>query len=78
MGEPKREHHEAIVVIEGVQLTEAQSGTIRIAVAHFLVDLADRKYCRELGPIADAYRDRLHEVEDMLIEGANRRSGRNA
>lgn len=49
-------------------LTDAQAASVRVAIAHFQTDLADAEFRRDLGPIADAYRDRLGEVSALVLQ----------
>ena len=58
---------EARISINGVELTEAQSCMVRVAVASYLHDLADPTYCAEIGPVADGHRARLVEVQDLIF-----------
>ena len=58
---------EAHVVVNGVVLTVGQSLSLRVAVAHFLYDLSDAAYRKELGPIGDKYRERLSELQTLLL-----------
>lgn len=61
------EHAEAPMTISGVTLTEAQSATIRVGVEHFLMDLSDPSYMRDLGPIGPLYRERLKEIQTLIF-----------
>ncbi len=58
---------EAMITIGGVELTLAQSATVRCAVAHMLTELEDPAYRKALGPIAEAYRKRLGEIQDLIF-----------
>jgi hypothetical protein len=60
--------HEVPVTIDGVQLTDAQVMTLRVAVSNWRWKLSDSPEEREgLGKIADLYLARLEELEGMLI-----------
>ncbi len=59
---------EAIITINGRQLTIAQSMAVRCAVVHFAYYVVEPDTAAALGPIADAYHARLSEIQDMLIE----------
>jgi len=59
---------EARITINGVELTEAQSMAVRVAVTGMRMDLHadDRKRMRGLGEIGHLYDLRLQEVEDLI------------
>lgn len=57
---------EPLVSINEQSLTVAQAATIRVAVANFLMLLADPDFIKHLGPIGGAYRDRLLEIERIM------------
>lgn len=61
---------EATIVISGILMSDAQSMAIRVAVANFLMELSDEKFCEQLGPIADGYRARLSEVQEAIFRSA--------
>jgi hypothetical protein len=48
-------------------LTEAQAITTRVALTHFLMETEDQGFKDDLGPIADAYRDRLKEILAIMV-----------
>lgn len=58
---------EAKITIGGVELTPAQSATVRCAVAHWLSELESPSYRRRLGKIAQLYRKRLGEIQDLIF-----------
>lgn len=59
----------ATIEVNGFRLTNAQSETIRVAVASWLTELDDPAEREALGPIADAYRARLSEIQDLIFRG---------
>jgi hypothetical protein len=63
---------EAHIVVNGRVLTPAQSMAVRVAVSHFLMDLAEPDYRRALGGIGPRYRARLSEVQRLLVSGEMR------
>jgi hypothetical protein len=58
---------EAIIVINGVPLTNAQSAALRVAVTDFRAQLTDPEVRDRLGPIGSLYDQRLREVEVLLF-----------
>lgn len=58
---------EAQITINGIPLTDAQSCTIRVTIANFLMQLADPEFCEDLGEIADGYRARASEVQSLIF-----------
>jgi hypothetical protein len=51
------------ILVNGVTLTEAQAVAVRVAVSAFLAELETR----DLGVIGPLYRDRLDEVERLML-----------
>jgi hypothetical protein len=60
MPEPK-------IQIEDHVLTEAQAMAVRVAITSFADELVWEDKRKELGPIADAYHARLHEVLEIIF-----------
>lgn len=60
-------NREAIITINGQQLNEAQSMTIRVAVANMLVELSDLDCIFMQGPTGPLYKLRLREIERLLV-----------
>jgi hypothetical protein len=58
---------EAKIVINGVELTVAQSSSVRVAVSGMLMELAEEEHMKDLGEIGPLYQARLGEVEDLLF-----------
>lgn len=58
---------EAYIVINGVPLNEAQSSTVRVAVASWLMELAEPKEMELLGPIGPIYQKRLVEIQKLIF-----------
>ena len=58
---------EAHIVINGTTLNEAQSMAVRVAVSSMRMELNDPEQCAELGPIAEGYKNRLSELEEILL-----------
>ncbi len=58
---------EAHIVINGTTLNEAQSMTVRVAVSSMRMELSDPEQCAKLGPIAEGYKNRLSELEEILL-----------
>lgn len=52
---------EAHIVINGIELSEAQSCTLRITIANHLQQL------KAMGAVADTHRARLTEVQDLIF-----------
>lgn len=67
------DHNEAIVTIDGKALTNAQAMTLRVAMSSFLVDISKDDEDRG-GAIYRLYAERGREVEQMLVDGANRKA----
>lgn len=61
---------EADITINGEALTFAQSMTVRMAVSTFLLHLRDEDFAKSLGRVGDNYRDRLREVEALIMRSA--------
>jgi hypothetical protein len=61
---------EAKIVISDTELNNAQSMAVRVAVASMLTQLDNKEYRRELGDIAEGYRARLGEVQDLILVSA--------
>lgn len=55
------------IEISGYSLTQGQAMAVRVAVEQFLMELAEDDFRSELGPIGDAYRERLQEVRSRHI-----------
>lgn len=55
MGEPK-------IQIDDFVLSEAQAMALRVAATAFHAEMCEPEAQTDLGPIALAYRDRLHEI----------------
>ena len=51
-------------------LNEAQVTALRVAVSHFLSELAEPAHMRALGAVGPLYQVRLREIEALLVEGA--------
>jgi len=64
-------HREAEIVINGVRLTDAQSMTLRVAVTNFAMELAEPEYLEALGPIGPLYRERLDELQHIIVDPLN-------
>ncbi len=60
---------EAKIIIEGVELDPAQSMSVRCAVTSMLSDLVDPKHQKLLGDTAQLYRERLVEVQSLILQG---------
>lgn len=58
---------EAAITINGIPLTSAQSMAVRVAVTQFHLECSDPEIREGLGPIADAYLDRLSEVLKVML-----------
>ena len=56
------------IQIGGYVLTEAQAMAVRVAITDFHAQICDDEEFIALGPIADTYRDRLHEVIKIIFE----------
>jgi hypothetical protein len=61
---------EATIRIGTADLTFAQSMSIRVAVSNMLLQLQDAEYRKSLGPVAEGYENRLHEVLKLLLAAA--------
>lgn len=57
---------EASITINGVALTFAESMTVRVALGSFAMYVSDPDTVEALGPIANAYRERLDSVTRIL------------
>lgn len=68
------------IQIEGRALTEAQAMAVRVAVMTLYAEVRTEKGRRDIGPIADAYRDRLVEVLKLMrpVEPESTQEGGNA
>jgi hypothetical protein len=62
-----RELSEPSIIINGRVLSEAQAMTLRVAVGNFLITLREESFMRELGAIGPHYRDRLIEIERLML-----------
>lgn len=60
---------EAEVIINGVQLTFAESLTLRVAVTSFLMQVSTPETTALLGPVSAGYRTNLMSIEDKIREG---------
>jgi hypothetical protein len=58
---------ESKIVINGVELTQAQSSSVRVAVSSMLTELAQKEHMDALGEIGPLYQARLSEVQDLLL-----------
>lgn len=65
-----KEWKEAKIVIEGTELTFAQSMTVRVAIGAFQRILSDEEYRKALGEIGDNYQARLVEIQNLIMKGA--------
>jgi hypothetical protein len=57
------------VIINGHILSEAQAMTLRVAIGNFLITLRDDDFMRDLGAVGPHYRDRLIEIERLMLTG---------
>ena len=67
-------HKEPNIVIDGKTLTEQQAMAVRVAIGHFMFSLSEENCLGddEHGRFMQkAYRDRLTEVEKMILEKNN-------
>gem|GEM_PF-6471042 len=64
---------EANIRINDVELSFAQSMSVRVAVASMLMDLADPEYMKALGKVGPLYQSRLSEVQRFLLLNQPRR-----
>lgn len=64
---------EACIIIDGQQLSFAQSMAVRVAVASMLFDLYDPVQMTQLGKIGPLYQQRLREVQSLIIESCSRK-----
>ena len=67
---------EATILINNVLLDEAQSSSLRVAVASFLTELAEPDHMAALGEIGPLYQARLSEVQDLIFKGEAERRAR--
>ena len=67
---------EAAIIINDVILDDAQSSVVRVAVASFLTELANKEKMEALGEIGPLYQARLSEVQDLIFKGATERRAR--
>ncbi len=58
---------EAKITINGIELTEAQSMSVRTAVANSLMNLSDEKFMEDMGPIGPPLQQRLSEVQKAIF-----------
>jgi hypothetical protein len=56
------------IIIEGERLTTGQAMAVRVAVSVFYDQVLSPEGRQELGPIANAYRDRLREVFALMVK----------
>lgn len=61
------ESREAKIIVNGIELTKAQSSCIRVAVASFLMELADPVHMKALGPIGPLYQKHLSDVQKIIF-----------
>ena len=57
---------EPSITINGVELTEAQASTVRVALSCFQFELREPKFTELLGPIGPLYQARLNEVFRLM------------
>jgi hypothetical protein len=57
---------EPVVTIEGVELSEAQAATVRVALSCFQFELKEPAFVELLGPIGPIYQARLTEIFKIM------------
>jgi hypothetical protein len=60
---PDAEPH---IIIQGASLTNAQAMTLRVALGHFMIDLGNDDFRRDLGEIGPLYRERACEIAALM------------
>ena len=61
---------EPTIIIQGEQLTEAQAMTLRVALGHFQVSLADDDFCNALGEIGPHYQQHARDITLVMQRDA--------
>ncbi len=61
---------EAKITIGSVELNNAQSMAVRVAVSSMLMELQDQEHRKALGDIAELYEARLQEVQTIILGSA--------
>lgn len=62
---------EARIVIGQIELTQAQSLAVRVAVSNMLMDLKRPQFREEMGHIGLIYENRLEEVQGLILADAH-------
>lgn len=55
------------ITINGVELTDAQAMTVRVAIGNFRIELNDPDFARALGTVGDVYKARAAEIERVML-----------
>jgi hypothetical protein len=58
---------EATVVINGKQLSLAESMALRVAVTGYAMMVSETSFAKELGPIANGYRHQLRAIFEKMV-----------
>lgn len=61
-----RKHKEPRIIINGIELTEGQSMTVRVAIGSMQFTLNNPHYLNDLGPIGPLYIMRLNEIQNLI------------
>ena len=67
MTQPLKSEQEALVVVNGVELNDEQSKTLRIALTGFLMDLQNPKIFADFGEAGPGYKDRVQEIFKVMF-----------
>lgn len=68
--DPETGWREATIVINGRQLSFAESMSLRVAVTSFRMTLSEPSYREGLGPVAEGYDACLSRIESMIMAEA--------